>query len=64
MDKVSDFPRLSAPFYRALARAGIKKMTDLAQISESEIKKLHGVGPSGFRTLKAAMKEQGITFTS
>jgi DNA-directed RNA polymerase alpha subunit len=58
----NDFPKLSNPARRALANAGIRRMTDLAQMTEADFARLHGIGPNAVATLKAAMKARGLTF--
>jgi len=57
-----ELPKLSAPAHRALAAHGIASLNDLASVRESEIKKWHGLGPSGIRMLKTAMTEHGLAF--
>jgi hypothetical protein len=34
----------------------------LAQVSESEVKKLHGMGPKAVAALRAALRERGLSF--
>jgi len=41
------FPRLSAPARRALSGAGYTRLDTLADVSEPDLKKLHGMGPTG-----------------
>lgn len=53
---------LSAPAQRALSSAGIKNLKQLAKYSEKEILALHGIGPSAIPKLKAALKEQQLSF--
>ena len=53
---------LSAPARRALETAGIKKLQDLADKRESEILKLHGIGPSSIPKLQKALQSIGLTF--
>ncbi len=50
---------LSGPALRALARAGIRSMTQLAQRTEPELAALHGMGPKGIRMLKAGLALRG-----
>lgn len=58
-----DFPEgLSAPAHRALAGAGITRLAQLAKWREADLLKLHGLGPKGIRTLKAALQARGLTF--
>lgn len=60
--KNSFVPDLSQPALRALANAGIKKLEDLARMTEKELGALHGMGPKGMRVLKQGMKEIGLDF--
>lgn len=55
----TDFPKLSAPARRALSAAGY---TRLAQVCESDLSKLHGMGPTAVAALRAALKERGLSF--
>ncbi len=55
------FPRLSAPARRALSGAGYTRLDQLAQISESELKKLHGMGPTAIAALREALDERGLS---
>ena len=54
--------RLSQPALRALASVGITRLEQLTEKTESETKKLHGMGPSGMKQLHAALKEKGLSF--
>lgn len=47
-------PGVGGPVLRALARAGIRSMADLARLSEAELAALHGVGPKGLAALRKA----------
>jgi hypothetical protein len=58
------FPRLSAPARRALSGAGYTSLDQLAQISESDLKTLHGMGPTAIAALRAALAERGLSFRS
>ena len=60
----SDLPKLSAPAQRALASVGIQRLDQLTKFKESEIKKLHGLGPSTIKSLHAALKAKGLTFAN
>ena len=55
---------LSSPAQRALLRIGIKTLKQLSNYSESEILKLHGVGPSSIPKLKSALKKQNLSLRS
>ncbi len=56
------FPRLSAPARRALAGAGYSRLDQLTAVSESELEKLHGVGPAAITALRQALQERGLSF--
>ncbi len=59
----SDFPAgLSAPALRALAGAGYTRLEQLSRVTESEIKRLHGMGPKGIRLLRQALEAKGLSF--
>lgn len=61
----SDLPaRLSAPARRALIGAGYWQLEQLAKVKETEIKKLHGMGPSGIKLLRSALEAKGLSFAS
>jgi hypothetical protein len=55
-----DLPKLSAPARRALAGAGYTRLEHLTKAKESEILKLHGMGP--MRVLRDALNERGLSF--
>jgi hypothetical protein len=57
-----EFPKLSKPAHRALERAGILKLKDLAKWTEKDLLALHGVGPSAIPPLKIAMKKAAVKF--
>jgi hypothetical protein len=59
----SAFPAgLSAPVRRALDGAGFVRLEQLTGISESELKKLHGMGPKAINLLRSALEEKGKSF--
>ena len=53
---------LSAPARRAFESEGITTIKKLAQYSEKEILKLHGVGPSSLPKLKKMLKAEKLIF--
>lgn len=53
---------LSAPARRALENTGIKTLEKLSKYSETEILKLHGMGPGSIPKLKAGLKSKGLSF--
>ena len=60
----SDLPKLSAPAQRALASIGVQRLEQITKYKESEIKKLHGLGPSTIKSLHAALKAKGLAFAN
>ena len=53
---------LYAPARRALENAGIFALEDLANWSENDLIKLHGMGPNSIPVLKKALKDKGLSF--
>jgi hypothetical protein len=60
----NDLPKLSAPTQRALASIGIQRLDQLTKYKESDIKKLHGLGPSTIKALHVALKAKGLSFAA
>jgi uncharacterized protein YdhG (YjbR/CyaY superfamily) len=58
------FPKLGAPARRALSAAGYTRLDQLAQVSERDLKKLHGMGPSAITALREALQKRGLSFHS
>lgn len=56
------FVKLGKPAQRALINAGILTPKQLAKKTRAEIAALHGMGPSSFPKLEAALKAEGLTF--
>lgn len=56
------FSTIAAPARRALKNAGIKTLEQLSKKNESEILKLHGMGPGSIPKLKSALKTKGLAF--
>ncbi|TDL67713.1 hypothetical protein E2R58_00380 [Paenibacillus amylolyticus] len=53
---------LSAPARRALENESITTLQQLAEYTEKEILKLHGIGPSAMPKLRNALEEEGLSF--
>lgn len=53
---------LSGPALRALANAGIRSMTQLAEYTADDIAAMHGMGPKAVRLLEQelAVRERGF----
>lgn len=60
----NELPKIGAPATRALNGAGYFRLEQLDGVRESELAKLHGVGPRALRILKEALKEKGLAFAS
>jgi pimeloyl-ACP methyl ester carboxylesterase len=58
------FPKLSAPARRALSAAGYTHLDQLAQVSEFDLSRLHGIGPTAIVALRATLEERGLSFCS
>jgi hypothetical protein len=58
----TDLPKLAAPARRALAAAGYTRLEHLTRVRESEITKLHGMGPNAVAALRNALEERGLSF--
>lgn len=58
----SDLPELGSPAQRALAAAGIQRLAQLAKLSETEVKQLHGIGPNALGRLRDALVLKGLSF--
>jgi hypothetical protein len=56
------FPKLSAPARRALAAAGFERLDQLAEVSESDVASMHGIGPTALSSLSSALHERGLSF--
>lgn len=53
---------LSKPAQRALAGAGYTRLEQLANLRESDILRLHGMGPKAIDLLRRAMSAKGLAF--
>lgn len=61
----SDLPaKIGAPARRALAGAGLTRLDQLTRVSESELKRLHGMGPKAIETLRAALDAKSMSFAA
>jgi hypothetical protein len=55
-------PRLSVPAQRALEQAGYTRLEQFADVTEAELRRLHGMGPNAITALRHALEENGLTF--
>jgi uncharacterized protein YdhG (YjbR/CyaY superfamily) len=56
------FPKLAAPARRALSAAGYTRLDQLAQVSEADLKKLHGMGPTAIAALREVLHARALSF--
>ena len=60
--EATDLPKLAAPARRALLGAGYTRLEHLTEVKESDVMKLHGMGPNAMRVLRDALQERGLSF--
>lgn len=61
----NDLPaKLALPAQRALAGAGIRRLDQLALLSEDELKRLHGIGPKALDQLRDALAARGLSYAA
>jgi hypothetical protein len=60
IDDETGFPKISAPARRALDDAGLTELGLLTDVSEPELRRLHGMGPSAIRALRQALADRGL----
>jgi len=53
---------LSQPALRALAGAGLVTLEHFTRVAETDVLKLHGMGPKAVMILRAALDERGLSF--
>jgi hypothetical protein len=53
---------VAAPAQRALASAGYTRLEQLAGVKESDLQRLHGMGPKALAALRQALEEMGLSF--
>ncbi|WP_044338651.1 hypothetical protein [Rossellomorea aquimaris] len=58
----SELPKISKPANRGLHQAGFYRLEQFTSVSESDILKIHGVGPKAVRILNENLKEKGLSF--
>ncbi|MGL5004172.1 MAG: DNA-binding protein [Casimicrobium sp.] len=62
LETSDNFPKIGAPARRTLIGAGYTRLEQLANVSEIELLKLHGMGPKAIRILKEALEAVGLSF--
>lgn len=59
----SDLPaELANPARRALVQAGYWRLEQVAQLSEAQVRQLHGIGPRAINQLRYALSQKGLSF--
>jgi hypothetical protein len=58
----TNLPKLAAPARRALHGAGYARLEDLTEVTEAEVMKLHGMGPTAMQVLRTALRGRGLSF--
>jgi hypothetical protein len=58
----TELPKLAAPARRALVGAGYTRLEHLTKVKESEVMRLHGMGPTAMEVLRNALEERGLSF--
>ena len=57
----TNLPKLAAPARRALQGAGYTRLEDLTKVTESDVMRLHGMGPNAMQVLRNALREGGLS---
>lgn len=59
----ADLPRaIGKVATRALSGAGITRLEQLSDVSEADLRRLHGVGPKAIEILRRALADIGRSF--
>jgi hypothetical protein len=53
---------LAAPARRALAGAGVTRLSQVQALSQAELAALHGMGPRALEQLRQALEQRGLSF--
>jgi hypothetical protein len=53
---------LAKPARRALVAAGYTRLEQLTEVTESDLGKLHGMGPKALDQLRRALAAEGLSF--
>ena len=54
---------LAAPARRALAAAGYSRLEQFTELTEAEVRQLHGMGPKAIEQIRLALASKGLTFS-
>ncbi len=58
-----EFPKISAPAFRALNSIGVTELKQLSSYTEQELLSLHGFGPKALRLLREALATKNLSFS-
>ncbi|SET59084.1 Helix-hairpin-helix domain-containing protein [Stigmatella erecta] len=61
-EREDSLPNIGNSALRALARAGITRLSQVARRSQAELSQLHGVGPKALGILETSLAERGLSF--
>lgn len=62
-EQASDLPtELAKPARRALIQAGYLQLEQISKLSETEILKLHGMGPKALEQIRRSLAANGKSF--
>jgi len=53
---------LSSPARNALVREGIDTLQELANYTDKDILKIHGIGPASIPSMRSSLEEVGLSF--
>ncbi len=59
----TEFPKISAPAFRAINSLGITKLSQLTKYTEEQLLDLHGFGTKALGILKESLKQKGLSFS-
>ena len=57
-------PGLAAPARRALAQAGYTRIEQFTELTEAEVRQLHGMGPKALELIRLALAAKGLSFSN
>ena len=61
----SDLPGgLAAPARRALCQAGYTRIEQFSELTEAEVRQLHGMGPKAIEQIRLALADMGLSFSN
>jgi hypothetical protein len=60
-----DLPaRLAAPARRALAAVSYSHLEQFTELTEADVRQLHGMGPKAIQQIRLALAAKGLTFSN